>query len=110
MKDAARFALAIAAILSATALDAQQSGSSEATYQTEEGTLTVRSSQPDDPPPPKPSGLDELDSNGDGVLTESEASANIALTNEFIHADWNKDGRITRNELDNWIAENTETD
>ena len=107
MKDAARLALAIAAILSATALDAQQS---EATYQTDEGTLTVRSSQPDDPPPPKPSGLDELDSNGDGVLTESEASANIALTNEFIHADWNKDGKITRSELDNWIAENTETD
>lgn len=110
MKDAARFALAIAAILSVTALDAQQAGSSEATYETEEGTLTVRSSQPDDPPPPKPGSLEELDSNGDGVLSEAEASANIALINEFIHADWNKDGRINRTELENWIADNTETD
>jgi len=107
MKDAARFALAIAAILSATALDAQQSGSSEASYQTQEGTLTVRSAQPDDPPPPKPGSLQELDTDGDGFVSESEAAANNALTNEFDHADENKDGRISSNELSRWIADET---
>lgn len=65
MKDAARFALAIAAILSATALDAHQTSASQASYATESGTLTVRSGQPDDPTPQKPASLAELDSDGE---------------------------------------------
>ncbi len=107
MNDPARFALAIAAILSATALDAQQTGSSEASYPIDTGTLTVRSSQPDDPPPPKPAGIAELDRDGDGFVSSAEASANDALTNEFDHADMNKDGRISERELTTWIADET---
>lgn len=72
MKDAARFALAIAAILSATALDAQQRSASEASSEAESETPTVPS-RTEYAPPTKP----EFDSAADGF-----ASANGALSNE----------------------------
>jgi hypothetical protein len=56
VKDATRFALAIAAILTATAFDAQQAGSSQAGHAAD--TPTVRSAQPDEPPPNSAKSLD----------------------------------------------------
>lgn len=79
MKDAARFALAIAAILSATALDAQQTRVRSANHETEASPLTVRSRQPDDAPPvSSPAVLD-------GFLSASGAGARVALTDEPDH-------------------------
>ena len=105
MNDAARFALAIAAILSATALDAHQRSASEASYAIASGTLTVRSSQPDDLPLPKPASLEALASDGGGSVSASDAWAHAALTDEFDHADM--DGRTGGSELDRSIANTT---
>jgi hypothetical protein len=99
MKAQSRLVLALAAILSATALDAQQS---EGRYPTESGELIVRSSQPTYDPPPKPGSIDELDTNGDGLISRAEASSNHALINEFDHADLNRDDNISAAELSKW--------
>lgn len=101
MKAQSRLVLAVVAILSATALDAQQRDR-ETRYPTGSGELIVRSGQPNDPAPPKPAGVDELDTDGDGKVSRSEASANHALINEFDHADLNRDGLVTATELDRW--------
>ena len=97
--------LALAASL-ALALPALAEDST--TYPTDSGTLTVNSGQP--APHPEghilPNSLAELDQDGDGVLTESEASANLAVVNDFIHIDLNDDRRISESELDRYLAGN----
>lgn len=93
MKDAARFALAIAAILSATALDAQQRSASEARYVAESGALSVRAPQPERVPPPQSMGLAALDGSGDAFVFASEASADDFPTNQVDFADPNEDDR-----------------
>lgn len=45
-----------------------------------------------------------LDVNHDGFLSREEASANIALNNQFATIDANADGRIATDELRGWIS------
>jgi len=75
-----------------------------ATYPIETGTLTARSAQP----APKagehvpPASFAELDDNGDGLISESEARDNLALVNDFIHADLDRDNHVSACELEHW--------
>lgn len=92
------------AALAAFAFSAPLAAEDAQTYETDTGNLTVTWGQPD--PDPRsamgPSRVEELDTNGDGLISESEAEANIALINDFIHADLNEDGLVSQSELDRW--------
>jgi hypothetical protein len=70
-------------------------------YETPTGELTVRSGQPGPrtyaPPPP----FAQL-SGGKGYISEADAQAYDLLANDFIHADGNRDGRISQGEYARW--------
>jgi hypothetical protein len=89
MEDRARFALAIAAILAATALDAQQSSSSRATDEAETRSMVVRPAQSDAPSPAGSAGVAEVDAG-----RFRSASARIALLEEFDRAGEYPDDRV----------------
>ncbi len=76
------------------------------TYQTPQGTLEVNSGQPGPraygPPPP----FAQLASSHDGFITRDEAAAYALLANDFIHADLNRDGRISKAEYAHWLRTN----
>lgn len=92
------------AALAALAFSAPLAAENSRTYETATGNLTVTWGQPD--PDPRsaigPSRVEELDTDGDGLISEAEAEANIALINDFIHADLNDDGLVSQSELDRW--------
>jgi hypothetical protein len=74
------------------------------TYQTPQGEVTVNSGQPqprDYGPAPS---FAQLDRAGSGALGSAEAEAYPPLANDFIHADRNRDGRISRAEYERWAA------
>lgn len=87
-------------LLAGTTAFAQET--STARYQTPQGELTVHSGQPQPrdygPPPP----FAQLDTRGAGFLTSTEADAYPPLANDFIHADANRDGKVTRAEYERW--------
>lgn len=72
------------------------------TYPTAQGEVTVNSGQPQPrdygPPPP----FAQLDRAGRGALGSDDAEAYPPLANDFIHADGNRDGRISRAEYERW--------
>lgn len=73
------------------------------TYQTAQGELTVTSGQPaprDFGPPPA---FDQL-AGGASHIREDGAAAYPPLANDFIHADGNRDGRISSAEYARWTA------
>ena len=97
-----RFAGPLALFLASSIACAQET--STAQYQTPQGELTVHSSQPQShdygPPPP----FAQLDTRGSGSLTATEADAYPPLANDFIHADANRDGRVSRAEYERWAS------
>lgn len=95
-----------AAALCAFAVQAQQvANPSSATYSTPDGPLTVHSGQPGPrqyaPPPP----FEQL-AGGKSYITPADAEAYDLLANDFIHADGNRDGRISRAEYEHWTRSN----
>ncbi len=98
-----RHALFLLALASAAAA-AQDTRTT--TYQTPEGPLTVNWGQPPGrdfgPPPP----FEQLATDGSGQITTSEAEAYPPLANDFIHADRNRDMRVSRAEYSRWISSN----
>lgn len=74
-----------------------------ATMNTPAGELEVRSSMPP-PPPAGPAPAFEQLSGGGKYISEEQASAYPLLANDFIHADHNRDGRISKSEYERWIA------
>ncbi len=74
------------------------------TYQTAQGPLIVNWGQP----PARQFGpapaFAELASSGDGYISSAEASAYPPLANDFMHADGNRDGRISRAEYTRWSS------
>ena len=95
-----------AAALCSFAVQAQQVTERQtADYQTPEGQLTVHSGQPGPrsyaPPPP----FAQL-SGGKGYISQSDAQAYDLLANDFIHADGNRDGRISQAEYAHWTRSN----
>lgn len=74
------------------------------TYQTPQGEVTVTSGQPQPRQYGAPPSFAELDRGGRGALGEAEAAAYPPLANDFIHADLNRDGRVSRAEYERWAA------
>jgi len=74
-----------------------------ATMNTPAGELEVRSSMPP-PPPAGPAPAFEQLSGGGKYISEEQSSAYPLLANDFIHADHNRDGRISKKEYERWIA------
>lgn len=81
---------------------AQSTDSRTTVYNTAQGTVTVHSGQPEakqyGPPPP----FAQLATDGSGYITSAGADAYPPLANDFIHADSNRDGRISRTEYARW--------
>jgi hypothetical protein len=74
-----------------------------ATMNTPAGELSVHSSMPP-PPPAGPAPAFEQLSGGGKYITEEQASAYPLLANDFIYADHNRDGRISKSEYARWTA------
>lgn len=74
-----------------------------ATMNTPTGELVVHSSMPP-PPPAGPAPAFEQLSGGGKYITEDQASAYPLLANDFIYADHNRDGRISKSEYARWTA------
>ena len=70
---------------------------------TSAGEVVVHSSMP----PPQPAGpapsFEQL-AGGGKYISEEQASAYPLLANDFIHADHNRDGRISKSEYSRWVA------
>jgi hypothetical protein len=95
---------ALIAALSATPAFAQQTGQTEIPIP--EGELTVKSGQPqprDFGPAPA---FADIDRGNRGYVNSEEAAAYPPLANDFIHADANRDGRVTRAEYERWSHRN----
>lgn len=75
-----------------------------ATMNTPSGELTVHSSMPA-PPPAGPAPSFEQLSGGTRYITEDQASAYPLLANDFIYADHNRNGRISKDEYQRWAAQ-----
>lgn len=75
-----------------------------ATMNTPRGELTVHSSMPT-PPPAGPAPSFEQLSGGARYITEDQASAYPLLANDFIYADHNRNGRISKDEYQRWTAQ-----
>ncbi len=92
----------VAAALCSLGAQAQQVDErTTTTYDTEYGQLTVHSGQPGPrtyaPPPP----FDQL-AQGKAYITTADAEAYDLLANDYIYADGNRDGRISRSEYERW--------
>lgn len=72
------------------------------TIERPEGALIVTWGQPALPPDQGRPVFAELDRNGDGQLTLQETEAHWLLHSDFIFADGNRNGVISRAELDRW--------
>lgn len=68
------------------------------------GELTVRSSMPPAPPAGPAPSFEQL-SGGGKSISEEQASAYPLLANDFIYADHNRDGRVSKSEYERWAAQ-----
>lgn len=103
------FALSAAALLSAGNLFAQDAPTTtpaahSAVYQTAQGELTVNS-QPAPAPSfgPAPS-FQQLSAGGKSISAE-QADAYPPLANDFLNADKNRDGHISKSEYERWLKQ-----
>jgi hypothetical protein len=98
-----RVLIPISLLVSCTAAFAQSgSDARTTTYQTSRGELVVHTGQPaphDFGPPPS---FAQLDRRGTGYVTSEDAAAYPPLANDFIYADANRDGRISKAEYERW--------
>ncbi len=67
------------------------------------GELSVHSSMPP-PPPAGPAPAFEQLSGGGKYISEDQASAYPLLANDFLYADHNRDGRVSKSEYARWTA------
>lgn len=100
-----RFAL-LAVSLAVCCLDAFAQGDDArtTTFQTRQGTLVVHTSQPPAAAYGPPPAFEQLDRRHAGWLDGADADAYPPLANDFIHADANRDGRISKAEYARWAA------
>ena len=74
-----------------------------AVYPTEEGKLVVHTGQPAARDPGPAPAFSQLDRRGVGYLSSEDAAGYSLLANDFIYADSNRDGRISKAEYDRWV-------
>jgi hypothetical protein len=74
-----------------------------AVYSTADGTLIVHSGQPAPLHYGPAPAFAQLDRRGAGYLTSEDAEGYPLLANDFIYADSNRDGRISRAEYERWV-------
>lgn len=74
------------------------------TLNTPQGELTVNSGMPA-PVPAGPAPTFEQLSGGAKYISEAQASAYPLLANDFLYADQNRDGRISKSEYSRWTAQ-----
>jgi hypothetical protein len=72
------------------------------TFDNGDGKTIVHWGQPEAKDFGAPPPFKRLDARGAGYITSDEADAYPPLANDFIHADANRDGRITRAEYERW--------
>ena len=75
-------------------------------YETPKGELTVTYGQPELARAGSPPEFGAIDRNGDGSVDMGEAQGGYYLLyNDFIHADLNRDKRISAREYQTWLRE-----
>lgn len=77
---------------------------SQAAYQTPQGQLTVRSMPAPAPQIGPAPDFAQLSAGGKGI-TEEQAVAYPPLANDFLHADSNRNGSISKAEYQRWIKQ-----
>ncbi|ODU33814.1 MAG: hypothetical protein ABS97_10865 [Lysobacteraceae bacterium SCN 69-320] len=94
--------LVLCCLAAGAAAQSTDDGLREQRYPSPRGDLIVRYGQPPAKSwGPKPA-FESLDRNGDGSIDENEASGYPPLANDFIYADKNRDGRLSRREYERW--------
>ena len=87
-------------LVCATAL--AQTDTHSTTYPTAQGDLTVHSGQPTPRNYGPPPAFAQLAHRGAGFISADDADAYPPLANDFIYADANRDGRISKAEYERW--------
>ncbi|MGB4859620.1 MAG: EF-hand domain-containing protein [Dokdonella sp.] len=75
------------------------------TVPTETGTKTVRSGMPAQPAAGPAPPFAVLDKKGRGFLDQSDAEGYPLLSTDFIKADANRDGKVSKVEYENWVKQ-----
>ncbi len=78
---------------------------SAVTMPTETGTKTIRSGMPAQPAAGPAPAFAILDKQMRGYLDESDAEGYPLLSTDFIKADSNRDGKVSKAEYENWVAQ-----
>jgi len=94
----------IALLATLTASTAFAQDTSTARYQTPQGELTVHSGPATTRDYGAPPPFEQLDTRRAGSLSPAEADAYPPLANDFIHADANRDGHVSRAEYERWAS------
>ena len=100
---AATDSTATAQIAQATQDEAAQHEST-AVYDTPTGKLIVHSHMPEPEDYGSPLTFSSLDSNGDGHISKTEASAYPPLANDFLHASGDRNRPISKRQYQRWAA------
>jgi hypothetical protein len=79
-------------------------GQATNTMNTPAGEITVHSSMPPAPPAGPAPSFEQL-SGGGKSISEDQASAYPLLANDFIYADHNRNGRVSKSEYERWTAQ-----
>lgn len=82
----------------------QDSNTHTTTYPSAQGPVIVNWGQPAAHSYGAAPAFAQLDQRGAGYVTSDEAAGYPPLANDFIHADRNRDGRISRAEYDRWLG------
>ena len=96
------YALLPLALVSFAAVAQQRTDARTTEFNTPQGQVIVHTGQPEARQYPAPPPFSQLDTRGAGYITSAEADAYPPLANDFIHADSNRDGRVSRAEYTRW--------